>query len=269
MIETNDYWILDDAIIFKPSFNNVLDDYVDILLKGDIKNKEQDIKSFVYFLKTLKITGIGEGIITKIYEKGYDDLHKIVNITKNELLEIDGIKEKSASNILNSLLEVKNKDCIDLLNASNMLGRGFGESRIKLIHDKYPFIFSDRKKTLNIKEEELITIDGISNIIARQFIDNIQLFYNFYDELGIKCIDKIVEKEKEISDNFFKDKIFVFSGFRNKDLELKISNNGGKVANTITKNTNYLIVKDIDEETTKIKQAKEKNINIILLDSIN
>ena len=33
MIETNNYWILDDAIIFKPKFDNVLDDYVDIISK--------------------------------------------------------------------------------------------------------------------------------------------------------------------------------------------------------------------------------------------
>ena len=35
MTEIIDYWILDDIIIFKPKFNNVLDDYVEIISKYD------------------------------------------------------------------------------------------------------------------------------------------------------------------------------------------------------------------------------------------
>ena len=31
MTETNDYWILDDTLIFKPRFNNVIYDYIDII----------------------------------------------------------------------------------------------------------------------------------------------------------------------------------------------------------------------------------------------
>jgi hypothetical protein len=33
MLETNDYWILDDTIIFKPEFNSSLDNYVEIISK--------------------------------------------------------------------------------------------------------------------------------------------------------------------------------------------------------------------------------------------
>ena len=40
----------------------------DIILDSDIKNRDQDIKIYSNFMKSLNIKGIGEGIITKLYD---------------------------------------------------------------------------------------------------------------------------------------------------------------------------------------------------------
>ena len=65
-------------------------------------------------------------------------------------------------------------------------------------------------------------------------------------------------------------KIFVFSGFRDKLLENKIIENKGIVANTITKSTSYLVIKDeMDLHTEKIKKAKLYNIPIITKKDLN
>tara|TARA_B110000211_G_scaffold212872_1_gene252857 strand:+ start:57 stop:257 length:201 start_codon:yes stop_codon:yes gene_type:complete len=48
-----------------------------------------------------------------------------------------------------------------------------------------------------------------------------------------------------------------------KILAEKIEALGGKVASTITKNVNLLIVGSLDVETTKMKKAKEYKIEII------
>jgi NAD-dependent DNA ligase len=56
---------------------------------------------------------------------------------------------------------------------------------------------------------------------------------------------------------------FVFSGFRDKDYEEIIKNNNGIVNDTITKTTNYLVVKDTSKITEKIKKAIEKGIKVI------
>ena len=81
----------------------------DIILENNAKNREQDIKIYSYFMKTLNIKGIGEGIITKLYDNSYDTLNKIINISKNELLNIEGFKEKSANNLIESLKSIKTK----------------------------------------------------------------------------------------------------------------------------------------------------------------
>ena len=46
-------------------------------------------------------------------------------------------------------------------------------------------------------------------------------------------------------------KNIVMTGFRDKELAEKIVSNGGKVVNSISKNTDYLIVKDEESKNSK------------------
>ena len=132
----------------------------DIILDDDNKNREQDIKIFTNFMKSLNIKGIAEGVITKLYDNSFDTLNKIINIKKDDLLKIDGFKEKSADNIINALKDVKTKSCLELMTASNLLGRGLGEKKLNLLIEKYPYICTDQEKTLKLTVNDLKSING-------------------------------------------------------------------------------------------------------------
>ena len=67
--------------------------------------------------------------------------------------------------------------------------------------------------------------------------------------------------------NKYNGNIYVFSGFRNKELEKEITDNGGNITSTVSKKTTALIVKDDKENgTTKVKNAIKFNVPIILYD---
>ena len=246
----------------------------DILLDGDTKNREQDIKIFTHFMKSLDIKGIGEGIIIKLYDNSYDTLQKIINIKKEDLLKIDGFKEKSSDNLVKALEKIKEKNCLEILVASNLLGRGLGERKIKLIFDKYPYICNNQQEALKLTIDDIKKINGFGEISAKLFIDNLYKFYDFYNSLNIISIktdktdktDKINKTDKK--NDKYKDKIYVFSGFRNKELEKEIVENGGEISTTVSKKVTALIVKDnnTDKGTTKVKNAIKFNIPIILYD---
>ena len=240
---------------------------IDIIADTEEKNREHDIKSFTFFMKSLEIKGVGEGIITKLYDNSFDTISKIINITKDELLEIEGFKDKSAENVLNGLNEVKKKSCKEIMIASNILGRGLGGKKLDLILEKFPFICGDKKKALELTILEIKSINGMGDVGARQFIENLNKFYDFYEEIGlqIKEIKKpLVTKEVATKVNKkLENKHFVFTGFRNKDYETEIKNNNGFVDSTITKTTNYLIIKDNTKITEKVKKAEEKGVIII------
>jgi NAD-dependent DNA ligase len=246
------------------------DKEVDIILLDEKKNKEQDIQSFIHFASSLNMEGIKKGVITKLYDSGLDTLYKIIHVTYEELIKIEGFKDKSAKNLINTIQStLSNISCDKLLYAFNIFGRNLGDKKLKLITDKFPFIMTNREKALNINITELMSIEGIADISAKQFIDNLPLFYKMYEESGINCKKdsasasptKPASPSKMIS--FFNNKKVVFTGFRNKDYEKIIELNNGKIMGTISKNTDLLIVKDISEKNEKVKKATELNIQII------
>jgi DNA ligase (NAD+) len=265
----------------KPSMPGIVDvnykwndTHVDIIMIDDgNKNSKYDIKNIIYFMKTIEIDYMGPGNIAKIYNAGYDTINKIINITKEELLNIEGYKNKSADNILNALKKIKDVDCNVLMDASNIMGRGFGLKKIKSITDIHPEILDNtkvmRNKALKLKASDLIKINGIATTSAELFIENLPKYYEFYDNLGFKCKgDKKLPANAVVADinTNLKDKTFIFSGFRNKDYEKKITDNGGKITTSVSKNTSYLIVKDKNENTGKIIKARELGVIILNLE---
>lgn len=227
------------------------------IVANDI-DSEIEIKNIYNFFVVLGAKGLGLRTIEKLYESGYKTIKEFFEISKEELMDIEGFKSKSADNIINSIRKsVIDIEIYELMASSNMLGSGFGVERCKKIVDVYPNI-------LEIKEfriEEIKCIDGFDEIMAEQFIDNYRLFINFYKEIRKYVI--LNEGRKEIRMNV------VFSGFRDKDLERELESKGVKVLNTISSKVKYLIVKDDDyEETSKVKKAKKLNIEIIVYDDI-
>lgn len=272
--------VLSKSASGKPSMPGIVDvnyrwndTHVDIIMiDNGNKNSGYDIKNITYFMKTIGVEYMGPGNITKIYEAGFDTINKIIDLKKEELLGIDGFKSKSADNIIDALKKIKEVDCNVLMDASNIMGRGFGLKKIKSITDIYPEIIENttkgRNKALKLKPDDLLKINGIAKISAELFIENLPKYYDFYDSLGFKCKgdkgDKGDKNEevKKVNSNF-KDKIFIFSGFRNKDFEKIIEDNGGKVTTSISKNTHYLIVKDKEENSAKIIKARELGVAIL------
>lgn len=250
------------------------DTHIDIILE-DTKNRDHDIQEIIYFMKALDIENMGPGNITKIYDAGFDTIKKIINISVKDLLKIEGFKEKSANKIFDSVQKIRSVECIRLMDASNTIGRGFGYKKIKLIADTYPFILKqddkNRKQTVALKIEDLVKIQGVSDITARAFLDNIKNFHEFYDDLGIKCgvqptVDVNVPKAHSNSNpksNMIVNKSFVFTGFRNKDLEKYIETQGGSVKTSVSKNTDYLLVADINDQSAKVLKARELGIKIV------
>jgi len=252
------------------------DTRVDIIMlnKDGDKNRDFDIKNLIYFMKTASIENMGPGNIAKIYDAGFDDIKKIANITKADLLTVDGFKEKTATNIMNALSVLKNMDCLILMDASNIMGRGFSYKKIKLITDVYPSILIHDKKNREITNKltvsDLTSVDGIAETSAKLFLDNLPKFYDFYDNLGIKCKGVDTEPAKNnssIMNTNIVGKSFVFTGFRDKDLEAYIIRMGGFIKTSVSKNTDYLVVADLNDNSGKVDKAKSLGVPIILRDN--
>jgi len=239
------------------------DTQIDIILDEEGKNKEQDIKSYTYFMSKLDVGLVKESTIKKMYENGFDTLEKILKVKVDELVSLEGFQLKSATKIVENFEKIKDAECDLLLDASNILGRGFALKKIKLVSDKYPL--NKKADILKLTVDDLLKIDGIGNVNAKQFVENIKKFYEFLDKIGYKCDKK--NKKEDIKDEnkveILKDKKILFTGFRNKDWEKLITDSGGKVVTAISKTVDYLVVKNKTDKSSKIDKANELDIKIL------
>ena len=251
-----------------PSLNWIWDDTKTdgIFVKDEDQEspEEQRIKISTHFFKTLDIKNISEKTIKKLYENGFTSLNSILEInSKTKLSNIEGFGDKKIEIIINAIETSKKHDKLEeIMAASNIFQRSLGIKKLKLILDNYPNIINE-----NIKNEELIKINGIGDINAKHFNDNIDNFKNFYFKY-FKIIEK-KEKVKVLSiDERLLKKIVVFSGIRDKNMEELIIENGGKINGSVSKKTEILIVKDLESNSSSIKKAKELDIIIIKYDDI-
>ena len=116
--------------------------HVDIMLTEENKAKDPTVKAknIAGFFKILETEGLSSGTVDRLIAAGYDDVCKIIPITKEQLLKLDGFKEKKATKIHKAINEaLTNASPILIMKASNIFGRGFGE-RPRTIFEKYPDI---------------------------------------------------------------------------------------------------------------------------------
>lgn len=213
----------------------------------------------------MNIEGLSDAIINKLADEGliktYADIYNLKRY-KNDIISFEGFGEKSYDNLINSIEKSRN---VKLANFIFALGiPDIGLSRAKLICKNYS---NDINKIRNLTFEELSKIDGIGEIIAKEWIDT------FNNEDFIKELELLL-KEVNFTDTSIdnnqplKDLIFVITGsvnnFTNRDeLVEYIESYGGKVVKVISNNVNYLINNDITSTSTKNTKAKELGIKII------
>jgi len=117
----------------------------------------------------------------------------------------------------------------------------------------------------NNLKNKLISIDGISDITANKILKGLNDFKIFINDLNINNISLYQSNVKSSKLNNVN---IVFTGFRDKNLEKIIIENGGNIHTNVSKNTNIVIV-DKSLQSKKIELAKQLNIKIISKNNFN
>jgi len=230
---------------------------------------EQLIKTLAYFVKALDIKNIDESTFKVLVDnKIITTLSDIFYLEKKDMDNLLGFGNKKIEKILNELdIGFKKMHLLDLMHASNIFGHGFGFKRLKKIMETYPDIIIQIYKSENILIKMIDDIEGFDEITAKQFVDALDKFIEFLDEIPKNIKDRLMldtipkkKNKKKVSLNGIK---IVFTGFRNKQWEQIISDLGGEISNSVSKNTNILVCNDPEENSNKINKAKELQIKIL------
>ncbi len=211
--------------------------------------------------EAMDIDNIGPSIISQLYSKGLvktpADFYKL---KESDLLNLDLIKEKSASNIYNSIQNSKNRPLSRFITGLSI--RHVGKETADILTAEYPTI-----ETLkNASIEDLSNIEGIGEKIAES------IYKYFKNEENIKMLNEFKEVGFEITNNSIQNKstelsgkTFVLTGTMNSmtrdEASDIIKQKGGKVSSSVSKKTSYVIV----GENPGSKLEKAKNLGVIIL----
>lgn len=227
----------------------------------------KQIKSFTHFVSrdALNIEGLSEATIEKLIAKGLvKELADIFHIEKFKdiITGMEGFGEKSFNNLAKSVNKARKTTAARLLYSLGITSIGL--SNAKLISRK---LSDDWERIQNATFEELTEISGIGDVMANNYVKF------FKDEKKKVIIEDVlreveIEKTNKQTENTFENLIFVITGsvesFKNRDeLKAAIEDRGGKVTESVTSKTNYLINNDNLSNSTKNKKAKELGIEII------
>jgi NAD-dependent DNA ligase len=241
---------------------------VDQAVISDENRSELQLRNLEYFFDKIDIRGLSGGILAKIYKKGFTTVGKVLQLTVDELLTVEGFKTALAEKIHSAISSKKLNDPYLIMDASNILGRGIGYKKLKLICQSFPAIITERYIPT---VPELVTIKGVEVTTAELFVKNLPMFYEWIDRNEITLQSTLEDNniENHASPTAVlrvKDKTFVFSGVRDKDLEKFITENGGHITTSVSSKSSLMLVKSADSTSSKVSKAKELGIPIMTLD---
>jgi len=235
------------------------------IISNDMESDELKIKNLQFFFSTLNTKGMGKKNVEKIYNSGLNTIEKILKAKETDLLKIEGFKEKTSSNLILAIKEsLTNVNLAKLIAASNALGEGIGELRLKQVLNTYPNLITDYKKWSK-KEfiDKIKELEGWEDKTSSVLVNNFDEFIKFYNKIKSYIT---LEKKIEIKQSKLTGLTVVLTGFRDNDLQEKLEAIGVKISSSVSKNTDYLVVKDkdtINEGTGKVQKAQDAGVKII------
>ena len=208
----------------------------------------------------MDIDFIGPAVIEQLYEK---DLVKtpidFYKLSKEDFLLLEGIKEKSASNMYNSIQASKIKPLNKFVTALSI--RFVGKETADILVSE----FSSLEKLKSATLEELANIEGVGEKIAKNVYDyfheedNVAMLKEF-ENIGFSFENIAINRTEELAG-----KTFVLTGtlqtMTRDEASDKIKLRGGKTSSSVSKKTSFVVA----GESAGSKLDKAQDLGVIIL----
>ena len=228
----------------------------------------KQIKKFSHFVSrdAFNVEGLSEATLEKFVDEGfikkYSDIFNLERF-RDRIVTMEGFGEKSYANLQESIEKAKDISLANFVYSLGILNVGLANA--KVICKAYD---NDPECVFNLTRDELMSIDGIGEVIADSYIN---YFANCSNKMEVDKLLSIVRMRKEdaVSDDSpLSGKTVVVTGSLNlyasrKDLQAEIERRGAKLSGSVSKNTFVLVNNDVNSTSSKNKTAKELNVPIM------
>lgn len=250
-----------------PKCNSVLEQVIDEVDQYCVNTNcpARILKSLIHFCSrnAMNITGLKEKNLARFLNLGWihdvADIYQLVNY-RQEILNLEKFGERSFNNLVNMIIKSKSNSLERLLFALGI--RHVGEKNAEILAKN----FKTMDNLINAKYEELAAIDDVGPTIATSVVD---YFANKDNQKLIKKLSgfKInfsFLKEESEKEQIFANTTFVITGTLSKSRTYfadLLKSYGANITNTITNNTDYLLIGE--NPGSKLDKAKALNVKIL------
>ncbi len=209
----------------------------------------------------MDIDGLGDKLIDQLVDNGLlQNVADIYFLTKEQLVSLERMADKSAENIMNSIHASRSRPLDRILFGLGM--RFVGTHVAKVLVSNLKNIDSIAGAT----EEQLTDIHDIGPQVAKSVVEffsskeNLKIIQRLKEGRVELATYKSVEKSDQLND-----KVFVFTGtlsqFSRQEAQKRVEELGGKATSSVSKKTSYVVAGE--SPGSKVEKAKTLNIPVI------
>jgi len=225
----------------------------------------QLLEGLIHFASrgAMDIDGLGPAVVTQLVEAGLvKDVSDLYSLTLEQLLKLERFADKSAENLVRAIADSKENPLHRLIFALGI--RHVGERAARLLADH----FGDLRRLMDARFEELTSVSEIGPKIAESVVNFMREPQNrsLIERLIAQGVNVVAEAATTAGfGGPLAGKTFVLTGTlatlkRDAAKEL-IEKAGGKVASSVSKKTDYVVVGD--DPGSKYEKAVKLGVAVI------
>lgn len=242
---------------FCPQCDSKLFDDGAILKCQNLACKARVLNNMIYFAskKCMNIDGLSSATIRLFYELGLiKNISDLYRLKQSDLENLEGFKDKKITNLLNAIAASKTPS----------LERFIASLGIELIGEVAAKKIAQHQKQnwRNASYDELISIDGFGENMAKSYLEFMRINREKIDELLSFITPKIQTQTPQTSQ--ISNKTFVLTGTLSaprQSFKERIEALGGRVSSAISSNTDFLLCGQ--NAGSKLNKAKELGVKIL------
>ena len=229
---------------------------------GGLYCPAQTIQSIIHFAsrKAMDIDGLGDKLVEQLFQEGLiRNIADLYELSKEKLIPLERMAEKSASNLIKSLDQSKNTQLEKFIYALGIREVGEATARNLSMH------FGSIDKISESTQEELENVDDVGPIVA----NHLRCFFN--EAHNTEIINRLIASgiywpDIEITHNLpFQGKTFVITGtlgsMGRQDAKMKLLSLGAKVSGSVSKKTDFLVAGE--GGGSKLTKAHELGVTVL------
>lgn len=233
---------------------------VDLMVADVNSNETVKFERLNDFFSSIDVPHLGEGNLKELFDLGFDTPESIIQLSLEDLCSAIGSKANGKKIFEGMRKKFTNIPMYELMGSHSSFGRGVGVRKMKKLYEAFSGKM-DRCQSVS----QIIAVEGFDVKTATKIATGYDEFIAFLDAIDGFVTIKPFEAKKQ---GKLTGMTFVFTGFRNSDLEKQIVEQGGSMGTAVSSKTTYLVTAEANSTSGKAKAARDKGVAVIGLDEL-